>query len=112
MARAKFDWDVLNAILQYGSSLADASDIIGVSEDTIERRIKKQYKLKFAEYRQKKMSKTRYKLRQKQIEVAMSGNVTMLIWLGKNLLDQADKQEIDTNINEIKINISKEDAKL
>lgn len=29
-------------------------------------------------------------LRKKQIEVAMSGNAVMLIWLGKNLLGQSD----------------------
>lgn len=29
-------------------------------------------------------------LRRKQIEVAMSGNAVMLIWLGKNLLGQTD----------------------
>ena len=29
-------------------------------------------------------------LRRKQIEVAMSGNPTMLIWLGKNVLGQSD----------------------
>jgi hypothetical protein len=28
------------------------------------------------------------------IESAKSGNVTMLIWLGKQLLDQADKREV------------------
>jgi hypothetical protein len=29
-------------------------------------------------------------LRQAQIRLALSGNATMLIWLGKNLLDQSD----------------------
>ena len=29
-------------------------------------------------------------LRRKQIEVAMTGNATMLIWLGKNILNQSD----------------------
>lgn len=32
-------------------------------------------------------------LRRQQIEAAKGGNVTMLIWLGKQLLGQADKQE-------------------
>lgn len=42
----------------------------------------------------------RVRLRQKQLELALSGNVTMLIWLGKQYLGQADKQlvtqEFDT----------------
>lgn len=32
----------------------------------------------------------KHSLRKKQIEVAMSGNAVMLIWLGKNLLGQTD----------------------
>lgn len=38
-------------------------------------------------------------IRGKQFELAMKGNVTMLIWLGKQLLGQTDsiKQTIDIN---------------
>lgn len=34
-------------------------------------------------------------LRRKQIDVALAGNPTMLIWLGKQLLGQRDKQDIE-----------------
>ena len=33
-------------------------------------------------------------LRAKQCELALAGNVTMLIWLGKNALGQTDKTEV------------------
>lgn len=33
-------------------------------------------------------------LRRKQFEVAMGGNVSMLIWLGKQYLDQRDRTEV------------------
>lgn len=33
-------------------------------------------------------------LRRKQIQVAMSGNTTMLIWLGKQILRQSDKHQV------------------
>lgn len=36
------------------------------------------------------------KLRDIQLRAAMSGNVTMLIWLGKQYLGQTDKQELET----------------
>jgi hypothetical protein len=90
-----FDWDKLNAILQYGANLSDASEIMGVSEDTILRRIKKEHGMEYATYKNKKMGKVRIGLLRKQVEVAMSGNVSMLIWLGKQHLDQKDKQEIE-----------------
>jgi len=38
-------------------------------------------------------------LRMKQIEVAMSGNVVMLIWLGKNILGQSDSS-VDAEANQ------------
>ena len=34
-------------------------------------------------------------LRSKQVEVALAGNPTMLIWLGKQYLGQKDKREIE-----------------
>jgi hypothetical protein len=37
-------------------------------------------------------------LRQAQIRLAMSGNATMLIWLGKNILGQSDNP-IDSEAN-------------
>ena len=42
-------------------------------------------------------------LKRKQWEVAMSGNVTMLIWLGKIQLGQREQTEV-VNTNETKLN--------
>jgi hypothetical protein len=33
-------------------------------------------------------------IRRKQFELALAGNITMLIWVGKNLCGQADKSEV------------------
>jgi len=82
-----------------------------VSEDTILRRIKKEYELDYATYKTKKMSRVRIGLARKQIEVAMSGNVTMLIWLGKQMLGQVDKQEVEhSSAGEIKIEYSRKEG--
>ena len=43
----------------------------------------------------KGFAKARMALAKKQLEIALGGNVTMLIWLGKQWLEQTDKQEID-----------------
>ena len=37
-------------------------------------------------------------LRKKQVELALGGNATMLIWLGKQLLGQTDKQELSGSV--------------
>lgn len=39
----------------------------------------------------KARANTKVSLRREQIKVALNGNVTMLIWLGKQYLGQADK---------------------
>lgn len=102
--RKEFDWDKLNAILQYGAKLVDAADIMDVHPCTVSEKIKTKFKMSFPEYRDKKMSKVRVGLAQKQVEVAMSGNVTMLIWLGKQWLEQTDKQELSGDDKGISIN--------
>lgn len=57
------------------------------SHDTLERR----FACDLAKGHQIRNSK----LRAKQIEVALNGNVPMLIWLGKQYLGQKDKQEVN-----------------
>ena len=47
-------------------------------------------KYNFRDLIEKGYQSTKQKLRRKQIQVACEGNVTMLIWLGKNLLGQTD----------------------
>ena len=42
------------------------------------------------------------KLRDIQLRAAMSGNVTMLIWLGKQYLDQTDKTQV-SNLSEAEL---------
>lgn len=50
----------------------------------------------FAKLIQKAKMTTKQRLRRAQLEVALKGNVPMLIWLGKNILGQQD-QPIDTD---------------
>lgn len=65
----------------------EIASIFGVSVDTIERR--------FAGILHKGREEGRTRLRRKQFTVAMKGNVAMLIWLGKQVLGQKDKQELN-----------------
>lgn len=50
---------------------------------------------------------TKCKLRKKQIDVALKGNPSMLIWLGKNMLGQRDKFDDDVEIEQ---EITKDDV--
>jgi hypothetical protein len=69
-----------------GCTNVEIADIVGCSHDTLSRR----FKAELTEGR----SQGKASLRRKQWDVALTGNVTMLIWLGKQVLGQSDKQEI------------------
>lgn len=57
-------------------------------------------KYNFSEYIEKAHEETKQKLRQAQIKAALGGNVTMLIFLGKQYLGQSDNP---TNVDSDKI---------
>ena len=84
MARPKkeVDEELLYKLAQIHCTMREMSDIVGVSQDTLKRR--------YADLIDKGKSEGKMRLRRKQVEVAMSGNHTMLIWLGKQLLGQVD----------------------
>lgn len=66
------------------------------SYDTVERRIKENFGKTFAEYvEEKQMAHAKPKLRKAQMDLALSGNAPMLIFLGKNYLEQRDKPKDD-----------------
>lgn len=98
----KINWEVMDGILQFGARLTDCVELVGVSDVTIQKKIKEKFNMTFTEYRDLKMSKMRIKLLQKQYDSAMSGNVAMLIFLGKQYLGQSDKQEI---INDSRVSL-------
>ena len=67
---------------------------VDVSYDTVERRVKEKFGCTFAEYvDEKHLALAKPTLRKLQWQAAKSGNVSMLIWLGKQYLGQSDKQE-------------------
>ena len=54
----------------------------GIPEETL--------KYNFYDYMQRAQEETKQRLRRAQITAALGGNVTMLIWLGKNMLGQQE----------------------
>lgn len=104
--RKDFDWILLDSlcgldahldycaekqIQKWGEELNQRT--IFRTRAVIERRIRERYGLTFREYREKKKEPLRISLRKKQIDIALKGNVTMLIWMGKQHLGQTEKVE-------------------
>ena len=106
----EFDgWDQLDALIVWASE-EYCADRLGINIETLASRIKEKHGVSFPEYKHKKKETLRINLLKKQYEVAMAGNVSMLIWLGKNELGQTDKQEVTADIKE-KITLNYEKIK-
>lgn len=76
-------------------TLIEIAGFFDCSEDTIENWCKKAYRGQtFSEVFKRKSAKGKISVRRKQFQVAEDGNPTMLIWLGKQYLDQKEHQEV------------------
>jgi len=91
------DWGKLDTLCSYRASLIDCCEILGMSNNALERNIRNKYQTTFVEYRDAKMSKTRMKLVQKALEMAYSGDRTLMIFCLKNLVGWADRYEVEMN---------------
>lgn len=80
---------------------------MGVSEDTLSRRVMEKHGISFAEFAEQKRAGGKMSLRRKMYNAAIStGDNTMMIWLSKNILGWSDKQEtiVDAPTEGIKVN--------
>lgn len=87
MARPKIDIDekLVAGMASVGATNGEIADFCGCAVSTIQ--------IRFRQILTKARSGMKTRLRQAQMKSAMGGNVTMMIWLGKQMLGQADKSE-------------------
>jgi AraC-like DNA-binding protein len=82
--RLKIDPQIVQGMAEICCTMNEIASVVGCSVDTLERR--------FADVIQKGRNAGKESLRRAQFNLAKSGNATMLIWLGKQLLDQKEPQ--------------------
>ena len=80
--KLEIDEDLVYKLAVIHCTPKEIASIVGCSQDTIRGR--------FSDILAKGRAEGKQRLRRKQIEVAMQGNATMLVWLGKNILGQSD----------------------
>lgn len=83
-------------------TVKEISSFFGVSPDTIQRN--------FAAEVEAGREAGRRSLRKAQYDAALRGNVTMLIWLGRQLLGQTDKIEMNMTFNVPKLQVIEADT--
>lgn len=101
--RIEIDFKELDKLCALQCTQEEIAGWFECSIDTIEARIKETHGMTFPEYFAQRRSGGKISLRRKQYETAMSGNPTMLIWLGKQYLNQSDKQDSNVTLQEIAV---------
>lgn len=92
------DWETFDKLCALQCTPRELSDYFNCKAETIEARVLAEKGMPFSEYFEQKRVPGKISLRRRQFEVAMTGNVGMLIWLGKQWLGQTEKvQAIETD---------------
>jgi AraC-like DNA-binding protein len=87
------DWEQVENLCRCQCTEKEISSQLGISVDTLQRAIQREKGCGFADYFAEKRQKGFVSLRTKQFSLAMTGDKTMLVWLGKQYLNQRDKSE-------------------
>lgn len=90
---AKIDQEELVKLMGLHPSEQESADWFDVTIKTLQRFIRKQFDCSFVQLREKSFVRTRMSIKRAQIQLALKGNPTMLIWCGKQYLGQAEKVE-------------------
>lgn len=102
--RPKIVWDdqrykTFEGLCGIQATIEEIESVLDIDHKTVDRLCKEHYKdakgkpMGFSQVYKKYSSTGKMSLRRKQYEVANAGNVSMLIWLGKQYLGQKDQQE-------------------
>lgn len=97
MARPKvnIDWEKVSRMIEAGCEGTEVAAALGLKNpETLYKRCQKDHKMGFSEYKALKRASGDRLLKVKQFEIAMTGDKTMLIWLGKQRLGQTDRTEV------------------
>jgi len=86
--RIPIDYKAARRLAEIQCTIAEISQVLGVSDTKLKR------DAEFRTIYEKARDKGKTSLRRLQWKSARNGNVTMLIWLGKQYLSQSDKQEL------------------
>lgn len=89
----KIDKAELEKLMRLYPTEQEAADWFGVQFKTMQRYIRKHFGCSFVQLREKSFVRTRVGIKRAQIEKALKGDNTMLIWCGKQYLGQAEKLE-------------------
>lgn len=87
------DWNKVDRLIECGNDGVRVAANLGIHPNTLYRRCEEEKGSNYSAYAAEKKQKGVSLLLAKQYEVAMKGNTTMLIWVGKQMAGQRDFKE-------------------
>lgn len=91
------DWDMVDDLLLAGCMGSEIAPYFDMHPDTLYKKVEEKFNVTFSVYSQQKKSKGDGCLRKAQFDKAIGGDNTMLVWLGKNRLDQKETSSVSVN---------------
>lgn len=87
----EINYSVLDALLQFKVKKNYVCEYLEISEDTLDRRLKRDHNMTFTEYHALRLQRTSVRLQKMAIEMAMGGkNTAMMIFCLKNIAGWCD----------------------
>jgi len=92
----EINWANVDKFLQAQCNGAQIATFMGIHPDTLYGACERDKRMGFSAYSQQKKAEGKELIRLKQFQLAVTGegDKSMLIWLGKQYLEQADKKEV------------------
>lgn len=94
------DWNKVDRLLECGNDGIRVAANLGVHPNTLYNACVRDKGVSFCDYLAEKRQRGVSHLLAKQYEVAMKGNTTMLIWVGKQMAGQTDSDKNKESVNE------------
>lgn len=93
----KVDWELVETLARRHCSGAEIASYIGIHHDTLGLKVLAKYGENMTNFLAKMRSKGKATIKAKQFEKAEAGDNMMLIWVGKNFIEQADSQHVKSD---------------
>jgi hypothetical protein len=93
-AKKLVNWEILKKLCAIGCTRNEIANFFEISLDALQVRCAEDHGITFTEYVEVASAKGKTKLRQLQWKAAEEGNISMLMFLGKQLLGQTDRHDL------------------
>lgn len=87
------DWEIVKRLCEINCTLSEVASFLRCSVSTVERRLKEDKNISFSDFFDMYAGFGRMSIRRMQFKLALQGNTTMLIFLGKQYLGQRDNPD-------------------